>query len=145
MYMVTGVMFARGAHIKEALDKRYGGSVHIGIDPTGTSALTVGPKVDLSAEDSQTVTYQIPETFVFAFRVSKVRVKKKTGDAKVADYVKGAMYSNQKEGGNQTPEGEIEVMGVEEEDTAPEKVGLESMHVGEQDGEIYHCCISDAA
>ena len=145
MYMITGVMIARGARVIEMQGKGHGGSAKFGIDATAAGVpLTVGPKLELSAADAQGVSYQIPEAFVFAFRVSKLRVKKK-GDVKVADYNQGAVYSAQKDVQTQGPDDEIEVMDVEEEETASEELGLRSVDVGEEDGEIYHCYLTDAA
>ena len=145
MYMITGVMIARGAGVTEMQEKGHGGSANFGIDATAAGVpLTVGPKLNLSATGSQCVSYRIPEAFVFAFRVSKLRVKKR-GGVKVADYIKGAVYSAQKDVRKQGPDDEFEVMDVEEEETASEEFGLRSVDVGEEDGTIYHCYLSDAA
>ena len=55
------------------------------------------PEIELKRTNKESTTWDESSDFVFAFRVRKVKIKKKTGEAVSTDFRKGAMLDSEQE------------------------------------------------
>lgn len=95
LYVIVGVKTVSGAAVKRAHSGNIGGSLDISIDaavagsPVPTS---VGPSVVSSSGISESVSFEGSDDFVFAFRLQKLRMKRREEGVRQEDYAKGAMF-----------------------------------------------------
>lgn len=95
LFVVVGVKTVSGAAVKRARSGNIGGSLDISIDaavagsPVPTS---VGPSVVSSSGSNESVSFEGSDDFVFAFRVQKLRVKRRNETMRQEDYNKGALF-----------------------------------------------------
>ena len=128
-----------GCKARSSRVRAFGGKVGVEVDGTiwsgGTVPVSGGPEVDLSREDRGGMSWEESSDFVLAFRVVKIKVRKKTGEASATDYKAGAMLgSRQEELSRSVPfhvEAADEMQAVE-----LEAVGLDIVRVTEDDEEV---------
>lgn len=94
LYMITGVKIARGAHVTSKTTKAHQEMLKVGVDMTALTAVPVsgGPKMETSRTNERQVKFDGSSDYVFAYRVSKIRLRK---DGKVKaqeDFNKGALF-----------------------------------------------------
>ena len=90
-----------GAKAKSAQAGASGGNLGVEVDGTiwsgGTVPISGGPGIELKRENRGSTTWEESSDFVFAFRVVKVMVRKKTGEVSVANYTRGGMFGREGE------------------------------------------------
>lgn len=96
VYIVTGLKTVYGSKAKSHTSRSHGGNAAVAFDGTvwsgGAVPLGIEPGVEGRRETSQGTSWQDSSDFVFAFRVRKVHVSRKTQAVKKSDdYIKGAM------------------------------------------------------
>jgi hypothetical protein len=138
IYIITGLKVVTGAATNTLKSRTVGGNLSVEVDGTilsgGTVPIGGGPGIESKAATSQGTKWE-GGNFVFAFRASKVRVRK-TGEVKSEDqYTKGAMLDPQDE---ERKQGSLEISAVEELSAQDE--GFEEEKVKEGDEEVF-CAI----
>ncbi|KAI0850771.1 hypothetical protein F5Y00DRAFT_260221 [Daldinia vernicosa] len=96
VYIITGIKTVTGAKAKSFKSRGIGGSLGTEVDGTvwsgGTVPISSGPTIDVNHGRNTDMSWEGSSDFVFAFRVRKVLVEKKTGVVgKDEDYRRGAM------------------------------------------------------
>ncbi|KAK7423675.1 hypothetical protein QQX98_000865 [Neonectria punicea] len=99
VYIITGLKTVYGAKAKSKTSRAHGGSVAVTVDGTvwsgGAVPVGVGPGVEGKKETTHGTSWQDSSDFVFAFRVRKVRVNRKTHAVdRSDDYTKGALLDD---------------------------------------------------
>ena len=132
VYIITGLKTAKGVQAK-TLSTRSAGT---GLKAEANGLLladpvTVGPTVSGDRTGSQSMAWESGSDFVFAFRVRKVVVKKKTGGVKADEnYIRGAMLDKESDPGSD--ELGFEVVFDGEVDVVGEGLGYEELLDGEE-------------
>lgn len=120
IYIITGLKVVKGAQAKTIHSRTTSTEVSAEADSAtfmGLSVLSGGPMVGQEKGDSKSMKWEGSD-FVFAFRVRKVRVGKKSGSVQSEkDYTKGAMLERDVEV-MKSPE--LEILGDEEGDASNE-------------------------
>jgi hypothetical protein len=119
-----------------------GGKIGVDVDATiwsgGTVPIGGGPNVEGQREKKEGTTWKGSSDFIFAFRVRKVSVKKKTGEVKEdEEYKTGAML------GDEIEEGDVPVLMFSEEDPEAEDEGCEMEELMEGDT-VIACAVPKA-
>ncbi|KAI1334570.1 hypothetical protein F5Y15DRAFT_289116 [Xylariaceae sp. FL0016] len=94
IYIITGIKIARGAAARTTQKRGVDGSASVELDATAWTGVPVGagPGIGTSKSKSQSTAWEGSSDFVFAFRVRKILVDRKTGAVKKEeDYKRGAM------------------------------------------------------
>ncbi|ETS87208.1 hypothetical protein PFICI_01036 [Pestalotiopsis fici W106-1] len=99
VYIITGIKTVYGARAKSYKHKQHGGEVGIAVDGTiwsgGTAPLSVEPGVGGKRVTTTETTWEGSSDFVFAFRVHKIHVNRKTQAVDEShDYTKGALLDS---------------------------------------------------
>jgi hypothetical protein len=93
VYIITGLKIARGAKAKSSQTRGHGGALSIGLDGTALAApVEVGPEFELQREKKTGVEWGSSDDFVFAYRISRLKLKKGKETAEEEEYRKGALY-----------------------------------------------------
>lgn len=141
VYMITGVMIARGAAVAETKSNEFGTHMRAGFDGTPAGAPTGGgPEVTLSSKSADGVSYGGSSDFVFAYRLREIVYEK--GFMQSKPYHKGGLYVDEEDGAEaQNTEGpeQVEsytvVLGLEEDDYAGEGPGVKAYEALDEDGD----------
>jgi hypothetical protein len=95
LYLITGIKTVMGAKAKTEDSASRDVNASMEIDATGPSGGTVPvkvePKLELKKEDKVGMSFEGSSDFVFAFRIKKIVVDKKTQAAHADDVTKGAL------------------------------------------------------
>ncbi|KAH7014804.1 hypothetical protein EDB80DRAFT_864238 [Ilyonectria destructans] len=96
LYIVTGLKTVYGSEAKSHTSRSHGGNAAVAFDGTvrsgGTIPVGIEPGVEGRYGTTQGTSWQDSSDFVFAFRVRKVHVSKKTQAVKKSDdYTRGAL------------------------------------------------------
>lgn len=105
LFLIVGVKTVSGAAVKRAISGNIGGSLDISIDAAIAGSpvpASVGPSVVSSSGRNEAVSFEGSDDFVFAFRVQKLRVKRREEDVRQEDYIKGAMFEYGADGKKET-------------------------------------------
>ena len=132
VYIITGLKTARGTQGKTLSTRSVGTSVKAKADGL-LLARPVTARRPVSGDEigSRSIDWESRSDWVFAFRVRKVLVKKKTGEVKSdEDYIKGAMLDKGNDPG--TNELELEVVFDDEVDVVGEGLEYEELLDGEE-------------
>jgi len=101
VYIITGVKIVSGAQGATTSSRAVEGVVGAQVDGTVLSGGMVpvggGPEVRRGKETKNAVSWEGSTDFVFAFKVSEVRVGKSGEVKRERDYTKGALYGNEPE------------------------------------------------
>ncbi|KAF2466866.1 uncharacterized protein BDR25DRAFT_376386 [Lindgomyces ingoldianus] len=93
VYIITGLKIVRGAKAKSSKKSGHGGTLSVGLDGAAMAApVEAGPELGIQSESEEGVKWSASDDFVFAYRVSKVKMKKRNGEVKEEEYTKGALY-----------------------------------------------------
>lgn len=136
VYLITGVKHVSGCKGVSALSRATGAKFHVEADGNVLSGGVVpiggGPDMGVQRGNSTETSWAESTDFVFAFRVQKLTVEKKTGEATSRDYLKGAMLgTNEQAKAKELP---FVVTGVEA--PGPDELGLEAEAIEDDDGNI---------
>ncbi|KAF3055231.1 hypothetical protein GL218_07453 [Daldinia childiae] len=124
VYIITGIKTVTGAKAKSFKSRGVGGGLGTEVDGTvwsgGAVPISSGPTIEVNHGRNTDMTWEGSSDFVFAFRVRKVLVEKKTGVvSKDEDYKRGAML------GREHNTLEVPVLSIsEEEDPDLEQEGF---------------------
>ncbi|KAK5993702.1 hypothetical protein PT974_07138 [Cladobotryum mycophilum] len=149
VYIITGIKVAYGAKAGSEQSVAHDGKLALSVDSavlggfTGNvSALAVEPQVEHKSVASGSTSWQGSSDFVFAYRVTRVRVAKKQRGHVIDhdDYTKGAMLGNEAEG---PVEAVSEVFVLSHEEASPGDEGYSEVTVLE-DGEAVSCAVPRA-
>ncbi|RSL76624.1 hypothetical protein CEP51_009796 [Fusarium floridanum] len=140
VYIITGLKVVTGAQANTIKSRSIGGAVGVEVDATiwtgGAVPIGGGPGVETEVGNKTSTKWEGSSDFVFAFRVSKVRVGKATGKVvSEGEYREGAMLEKE-EGTVKGPE--LSVMGVEQPDAGAEGFDVEELM---DDEEVVFCAI----
>ncbi|KAI7763870.1 hypothetical protein LZL87_006252 [Fusarium oxysporum] len=141
LYIITGLKSVTGATANTLKSRTVGGNLSVEVDGTilsgGTVPLGGGPGIEGKACTSQCTKWE-GGNFVFAFRVSKVRVRK-TGEVKSEDpYTKGAMLDSKEV---ERKRAGVEIIAVEAPRAQDE--GFEEEKLMEGDEEVFCAILKD--
>lgn len=106
LFVIVGVKTVSGAAVKRTHSRNIGGSLDISIDAAVAGSpvpASVGPSVISLSGRNESVSFEGSDDFVFAFRVQKLRVKRREVDVRQENYAKGAMFEYGA-AGNKEPE-----------------------------------------
>ncbi|KAF8866266.1 hypothetical protein BDZ45DRAFT_640399 [Acephala macrosclerotiorum] len=100
IYIITGLKVVIGAKAESHKSRSLGGKLGVEVDGTiwsgGTVPVGGGPEIELKNKRKEGTSWEGSSDFVFAFRVRKVRVEKKTGTVKYDDdKTDGAMLGDE--------------------------------------------------
>lgn len=128
VYIITGLKTITGAAVKT--NKHSASANTVGIEATmpggeGISTWTAKPEISLKKEAKANMSWEDHSDFIFAYRVSKVWVKK--GSILEDDYTKGAMFEREVK---TVVNIALEITKVEEADPAEEGFLKEEMMDG---------------
>ena len=90
LFLVTGMKIVKGANIKYSTSATSGVTANVGIASSALGGMSVGPKGHWTSTTEDENEFKRDAEFVFAFRVKRLRFKKKV---EVEDYNKGAFLS----------------------------------------------------
>ncbi|KAM0490183.1 hypothetical protein ACHAP8_011810 [Fusarium lateritium] len=137
IYIITGLKTVTGAEANTLKSRTVGGNLAVEVDGTvwsgGTVPIGGGPGIESKTTTSEGTKWEAGGDFVFAFRVSKVVVKK-IGDLNEEEFRKGAMM----DGESKVKQSEISIVSVEEPDAKSEGFGGEEVM---EDEEVVLCGI----
>ncbi|KAI1427236.1 hypothetical protein F5Y12DRAFT_180742 [Xylaria sp. FL1777] len=97
VYIITGLKTARGATARSLKARTVDGDISVGADATSWTGVPVEGGIEIGSKigGKEHVSWKGTSDFVFAFRVRKLVVERKTGlVSKEADYKKGAMLES---------------------------------------------------
>ncbi|KAF2872787.1 hypothetical protein BDV95DRAFT_398418 [Massariosphaeria phaeospora] len=125
VYVITGLKIVRGGKIKSSKDRARGGTLSVGLDGTALAApVEVGPEFELQKGKGESVEWGSSDDFVFAYRLSRIKVKRRTGEMKEEEYVKGALYGLEgKKSAGDADAPSFEISGVEGDSVFPAEFG----------------------
>jgi hypothetical protein len=140
VYVITGIKTVHGAKAKSIKHRVIGGNLGVEVDGTLLSGGMVpvggGPDTDVKVGKKISTNFEGGSDFVFAFRVKKVTVTRKTGVVKAdEDYKKGAMLEK-----NETELDVPQLLVSKLDDPYPEDEGFEGEELTEDDA-IVACAI----
>lgn len=140
-YMITGVMITSpGTTVGTTHERGVAGKGRLTMDltvPTGVP-LAMGPKFEVDWNTKGGTGFEAVGEFVFAYRLSRIKVERKTGKVGAKDHVKSALFGVGG-GAKQAREDVFEVLGAEDGDVRGEDVGMKSVMV--KDGEEECECV----
>ena len=90
LFLVTGMKIVKGANIKYSTSATSGVTANVGIASSALGGMSVGPKGHWTSTTEDENEFKRGSEFVFAFRVKRLRFKKKV---EAEDYNKGAFLS----------------------------------------------------
>lgn len=130
VYVITGLKTVTGAAVKT--NKQSASANMVAIEATvpgvdGMPNLTVKPQISTKKEAKANMSWEGHSDFIFAYRVSKVWVKK--GSILEEDYTKGAMFGREEKAMVDTAP---EIVKVEEADPAEEGFTQEETTDGDE-------------
>ncbi|KAF4960852.1 hypothetical protein FGADI_685 [Fusarium gaditjirri] len=137
IYIITGLKTVTGAQAITVKSRTVGGNLAVEVDGTVWSGGVVpvggGPGIEGKTTTSQGTKWEASGDFVFAFRVSKVVVKK-TGELNEEEFRKGAMMDSQ----SKVNLAGLSIVSVEEPDAESEGFGYEEVM---EDDQVVFCGI----
>lgn len=84
----------RRGKVKSSKKRGHGGSLSVGLDGTAVAMpVEAGPEFEIYKERGEDAEWGASDGFVFAYRVSRIKLKRRTGEVKEEEYTKGgALY-----------------------------------------------------
>ncbi|KAF4628276.1 hypothetical protein G7Y89_g9875 [Cudoniella acicularis] len=103
VYIITSIKVVTRAKVKSKNINSHGGQLGFEVDGTllGGAPVNIEPNVEGKREDKEDMSWKESSDFVFAFRVRRIRVEKKTKETRHEDYRTGVALDTdaaQKEG-----------------------------------------------
>ncbi|KAF2728651.1 hypothetical protein EJ04DRAFT_476989 [Polyplosphaeria fusca] len=136
VYVITGLKVVRGGKIKSSTTRGHGGKLSVGLDGSALLApVEVGPEVEGQTERGQNVEWGASDDFVFAYRVSRLKLRK-GGEMKEAEYNKGALYElrEDRDGKLSVEDATFEIQNVEDDEAVADEYDEEEL-VDVEDGD----------
>jgi hypothetical protein len=146
VYIVTGLKVVRGGKIKSSKTRGRGGALSVGLDGTGVAVpVEAGPEFEVQRSREEGVEWGGSDDFVFAYRVSRVKVKKRSGEVVEEGYTKGALFGlkEDKDGNVVVGGGGFEIDEVEGDAAIAEEFGEEELVDVEDDEEECVCMLPE--
>jgi hypothetical protein len=134
LFVIVGVKTVSGAAVKRARSGSIGGSLDISVDAAVAGSpvpVSVGPSVETSSGSKESVSFEGSDDFVFAFRVHKLRVKRREEGVQQEAFSKGALFEHSV-GGKK----ELGVLEIGELDASDGPAGLVGQGVSDEDDEV---------
>ena len=92
-YMITGIKIARGAEGIKRKVREANGNAQVKINGrTGGESTSGGPQIRWKRSLMNGETFTASSDFVFAYRLRKIKIIRKTMDIESKDFVQGAVY-----------------------------------------------------
>jgi hypothetical protein len=137
VYIITGLKVVRGGKLKSSKTRGHGGTLSVGVDGTAlTVPVDAGPELEVQREKGYEVSWSTSDDFVFAYRLSRLKLKRKTQEAEEEEYNKGALYELIENQDGQEVAVAFEVDRLEDDDAvAGEYDDEELAEVEDDDGE----------
>jgi hypothetical protein len=153
-FMITGVKIARGAEVGRKRREDIGWEGSVGFDATHMGVpVSTGPETSFSRRTVDDESFAGSSDFVFAYRLRRIYIRRKTGQIENADYIKGAMFhegnkkpleeqQDQKVAALEDVAAEFEVVGFDDEDFGSDNIlpGFKSISARDDDEECI--CVS---
>lgn len=153
LFVVTGVKVAYGACAESKAEDEAEGEVKVALDP-GVAAnvpnmVEFGPKLGLKRKQMTDVEWETGKDgqedpgFVFAYKVQRIKVKKRDGevvDMRGKEYTRGALYEEDIAIEKKLDEYEIDMVGVDIKDVEAD-TKEEAVLVEDQDGFENMCLV----
>jgi hypothetical protein len=138
VYIVTGLKTVRGAKVESRRARFLEGSVSAEVDGTAWTGAPVSGGLEAARKmgDRVALAWEGATDFVFAFRVQKVTVERKTGAGRSEDYKRGAMLDSEVE------EKDRFELRIEEQDIDDHVDGFSEEELTEGD-EVVLCALPD--
>jgi hypothetical protein len=93
VYMVTGLKIARGGRINTREAIAQGMTLGLSLDGIALAApIEVGPQMEIRTKKTESTSWEGSDDFIFGYRLSKMKLRKKTEEVKVSEHIKGALY-----------------------------------------------------
>ncbi|OCL01390.1 hypothetical protein AOQ84DRAFT_11085 [Glonium stellatum] len=93
LYIVKGVKIARGASAKTLRTRADGGRLGVSVDGTLMAApVNVGPELEAEVKKEDVVEFGGSDDFVFAYRLGRIKIDRKTGGMEEEDHDDGALF-----------------------------------------------------
>ncbi|MCJ1475863.1 hypothetical protein MMC13_004527 [Lambiella insularis] len=157
VYMIIGISIASGASVAISELRKKGAYLHFSVDGTVSGApASVGPKADVDWGGKQSLSYDIREDFVFAFRLREICYTTKKGLVQ-KEFREGALYSlpyGAEEvklddvGGEpsrvEVEEEQFDFLGLADEDVRGDDVGGETVEAEDEEGEQCECVVLES-
>ncbi|KAJ1327388.1 hypothetical protein MN608_06715 [Microdochium nivale] len=135
LFVIVGVKTVSGARVRRKTLSETGVESEVSLDAAVAAAagvpVSLGPSAGLHKSESDDVSFQGSDDFVFAFRVRRIKIAAGGKEVTQEDYRKGALYSSGKLHGGESGEGSekpvYSILGLEENDFVSEDAGLEKI------------------
>ncbi|KAF4631189.1 hypothetical protein G7Y89_g6947 [Cudoniella acicularis] len=140
IYMITGVKIASGATVAITEAKKRGLHFQLGVDATPAGVpIAMGPKLERGGDEVQRTSSEIEEDFVFAYRLTQIKIRKKGGLVYQQYDKEGELFGvGNDEGDKEEGEGDFrdqfEIEELVEHDVCAEEFGMKSVTVLDDDG-----------
>jgi hypothetical protein len=134
LFVIVGVKTVSGAAVKRAHSGSIGGSLDISVDAAVAGSpvpVSVGPSVETLSGSKESVSFEGSDDFVFAFRVHKLRVKRREEGVHQEAFSKGALFEHGVGGKKEL--GVLEIGGL---DASDGPAGLVGQGVSDEDDEV---------
>lgn len=137
VYIITGLKVVRGGKLKSSKTRGHGGTLSVGLDGTALAVpVDVGPELEVQREKGHKVSWSTSDDFVFAYRLSRLKLKRKTEEMEEEEYNKGALYELVEDRDGQKVAVSFEVDKLENDDAVAGEYGDEELvEVEDEDGE----------
>lgn len=123
VYIITGIKTVAGSAAKTGQVRELGGTVNLDTQASNAMPIGGGPSMGFQRQDSEMMSWNRSGEFVFAFRVVKVKVNKKTMEASFHNYEDGAMMGTDE----QPYQHDISTLSFTAEEMEPSDFGLTAM------------------
>lgn len=98
VYIITGIKTVEGASVTTSINRNRNAKASVGFDGTPMGVpVSVGPDAGYEAENAREATFKNSSCVVWAYQLKEVKVKR-GGEVKSKDFVKGALFGEDKEG-----------------------------------------------
>lgn len=153
VYMITAIKIAHGASGAQAVLRKRGVHVHLGVDGTNSGIpISAGPQGDVGWGEQSNSSFEGASSFVFAFRLREVCYTTKRGVVE-REFTKGALFgledeiadrtdgktNEAKEGRTSNEQEHFELLGLAEEEVRGEDIDEEGEEVEDENGETCEC------
>ena len=131
VFIIIGIKTVIGAEAKSGKTTSVRGVLNVGLDATMLTGTPVsfGPTIELKRRDREDVAWKESSDFVFAFRVLRLKAKRK-GEVEAEGYTSGALYNVDEEPWEEELGYELEGL---EEDTVK---GRNAVKVRDEDEDV---------
>ena len=143
LYVVTGLKIVRGGKVNSAKLRGHGAVVSAGLDGTGIAVpVEAGPEVAVRQQKQEDVEWS-GDDFVFAYRVSRLKVSSRTRQVREEEYTRGALFGLERNDAGNAQDKTYRIVEVEgDEAMAEEFESDELLSVKDDDDEDCICVLT---